>query len=250
MAAILLCAIMALQDDAAVDAALQTFGKAWLKDKTPEARVALIAELAKTPHEKVVSKLGSLVTSEDKQVRLAAAAGLGTMTATPELKKSAAKSLTSALSSGANLSDVEVRIGILTALGNLGEESGEKKVREHFEDKNLKIAVAAVNAAGAMKTKGMVEPLIAVLRDCEAEIKKSAQAPPQTGQKLGQIDPNKKAPPPGSGKDPAQDKLTRANSLFLPAQRALAALSGQPFRTTDEFEKWWAANKATYAPPK
>lgn len=246
---VLLLAVLALQDDPAVDQALSDFGKQWLKDKTSAGRAGLVAELAKTQHEKVISKLASLVTSEDKQVRLAAAAALGTMTGTPELKKSAAKALTSSLSSGANVGDAEIKIAVLTAFGTLGEESAEKKVKEHFEDKNLKIAVAAVTAAGQMKCKGLVEPLIGVLRECEQEIKKANTVQQQTGQKLGQTDPTKKAPT-TPAKDPAKEKKDRANALFPTSQGALATLTGHSLKTSDDYEKWWAANKATFAPPK
>src|SRR5262245_26039957 len=138
---ILIAIILALapQDEAAAKAALETYKTATAKSKDPKVHAEAVAELAKTLHESVAAKLGSLLTTDDKDVRIAAAAGLGTFTK-PEVRGSAAKQLTQALTAGANSRLPEVRIAILTALGALQEESSANAVKSHFDDKDPKIA--------------------------------------------------------------------------------------------------------------
>jgi hypothetical protein len=252
MTALLLCTMMALQDDAAATTALETFNKAWTKEKTGDGRATAVTELAKTLHEKVCVKLSSLLTSEDKQVRLAAAPGLGTFNTTPELKKSASKALCTGLTAGANSNDPETKIAILTALGALNEETSAAKVKDHFDDKDNKIASAAVAAAGNIKSKTLVEPLIEILKECEQEIKKATTLPQGVAGKAGKMPaPAKKAPAaPSPANDPEKVKKDRANALLGPSQTALCILTNQgSLKTSEEFEKWWAKNRSNF-PPK
>jgi HEAT repeat protein len=245
---VILLLVMALvqQDDAAATQAITTFDATFSKTKDSNARVAEVSTLAKTPHEKVANKLGTLLTNEDKAVRTAAAVGLGSFTsAAPEVKKSASKALISGLSAGANLREVEVRVAILTALGVLQEESSGTALKTHFDDKDAKIAGAAITAAGQLKTKTMVEPLIEQLKDSEKNAKLPAPAPSTGG---------KKNFPKGGGggatTDPEQAKHDRASALIPVAQAALGGLTGQSHANGDEWEKWWIKNKSTFTVPK
>src|SRR5215510_6665198 len=90
------------QDDAAAKAALEAYKAATTKSKDPKAHTDAIAELAKTPHESVAAKLGSLLTTETSEVRIAAATALSSFKTPPELKLSASKFLVQALTAGAN----------------------------------------------------------------------------------------------------------------------------------------------------
>jgi hypothetical protein len=243
MTAFMLCAMMALQDDTAATAALETFSKAWSKEKTSDGRTNLVTELAKTQHAKVVAKLATLLSDTDKTVRIGAAAGLATYTSTPELKKSAATALCTGIHAGANVNDPEVKIAILAALGTLGEETSASKVKEFFDEKNLKVAVAAITAAGTIKSKVMMDPLIQLLRECEQEQKKS-QAPPPAPGKGAKAMPTKASSAP-VGPDPEQAKKDRANALIGPTQSSLCQLSGQgSFKTSEQFDTWWSKNRS------
>ena len=252
MIALLLCAMMVrqAQDDPASASAIETFNKAWSKDKTSDGRASAVTELAKVQYEKVCGKLSSLLTSEDKGVRIAAATGLGTF-ASPELKKSASKGLCSGLTAGADSNDPDVKIAILAALGTLNEETSAAKVRDHFDEKDNKIASAAVTAAGNIKNKTLVEPLIEVLKECEQEIKKATTLPQGIPGKAGKLPaPSKKAPV-GPANDPEKVKRDRANALLGPSQTALCTITGQgSLKTSEEFEKWWSKNRNTFNPAK
>lgn len=247
MISMILAMALACQDDAAAAAAVDTFNKTFAKEKAAEARVAAVNDLAKVLHEKVSQRLAALLTVDDKAVRIAAATGLGTFITTPELKRSAAKGLTSALTAGANSNDPDVKIAIFGALGALNEESSVNKVKDHYEDKDVKVAQAAVTASGQIKSKNLVEPLISLLRDIENELKKGqSPLPPPVGSKA----PKKPAPPPPAASDADRQKRDRALAMQGTTQSALCNLTGQgSLKTADEFEKWWNKNKSNF-PPK
>jgi hypothetical protein len=242
---ILLAIMLALapQDEAAARAALETYKTTTAKSKDPKVHADAVAELAKTAHEKVAGMLGSLLTTDDKDVRIAAAAGLGTFTQPPDLRVSAAKHLTQALTAGANLKFVDVRVAIFAALGALQEESSANAVKSHFDDKDPKIASAALSAAGSMKCKSLVEPLIQVLRDCERTINGGALPLPPPPTVKG-----KPPLPPGPQKDQDKEKKDRANAIIGSAASALSTLTQQNLKTGDEYERWWIKNRSSFNP--
>jgi hypothetical protein len=249
MIAILLAAALAFQDDAAATEAIAAFDATLSKSKDPSARVAAVGQLEKVHHEKVVSRLGNLLTHEDKGLRVAAAHALGTFHEVPELRKSASRVLVSALSSGANQKEDEVRVAIFAALGTLQEESSATAIKSHFDDKDVPIAQAAVSAAGALKLKSMVEPLIELLKDCEKKLK-----PPDSGGSRT-TKPVKTPKGGGGGADPAQDpeaqKRNRAQALHPTVLNALAGLTGQTnILSSDDWEKWWSKNRNSFDPSK
>jgi hypothetical protein len=249
---VLLFLIMAFapQDDAAAAEAIATFESAFSKSKDSGTRAGAVATLARTHHEKVAARIGSLLTYEDKGVRIAAAQGLAGLTgAPPELKKSASHHLVSALTAGVNVRDEEVMIALFSALGGLQEESAGSAIKNHFEDKDPKIAGAAASAAGSLKSKTMVEPLIELLRECEriAKAATPAPAPPSTGKAP-------KAPKGGAGagganpSDPEAAKRDRARNLIPTVQAALQTLTGQSLSGGDEWERWWGKNRSSFTP--
>jgi hypothetical protein len=231
------------QDEAAAKAALEAYKAAVAKSKDAKSHVDAIAELAKTPHESVAAKLGSLLTTDAGEVRIAAATALSSFSKPPELKVSASKLLVQALTAGANVKEIEVRVAIFGALGALQEESSANAVKTHFDDKNPKIACAALAAAGALHSKSLVEPLIQVVRDSEKILNGGALPPPPPAPGKG-----KPPPPPPPQKDTDREKKDRANMVNGAALSALAALTQQNFRTGDEWEKWWVKNRSTFAP--
>jgi hypothetical protein len=248
---ILLAVVLALapQDAAAAKAALDTYATATAKSKDPRAHAEAVAELAKTLHETVATKLGSLLTTEDNQVRMAAAAGLRGFIQPPELKVSAARHLAQALTAGANLRLVDVRVAIFEALGGLQEESSANAIKSHFEEKDSKIACAAVAAAGALKSKTLIDPLIQLLRECEKIVNEGNVPPPPPtvkGAKVG------KSPPPGrnNNNDTDREKKDRASAVGGAAQSALTSLCQQNLKTSDEWEKWWIKNRGSFTPSK
>ena len=246
MVALLLVLSLAVQDDAAATEAISTFEATFSKTKDTSARSAAITTLSKTRHEKVVGRLGTLLTHEEKALRIAAAQALATFKDAPELRKSAAHVLASALSSGSNQKEIEVQVALFTAIGHLGEESSGSALKSHFDDKDEQLAGAAITAAGALKSKAMVEPLMDELRDCEKK-SKSPEAPTGGGKPMR----NPKGGGSGSSAaDPEALKRQRATFLLPVVQGALSTLTGQNLSLSNDWEKWWSKNRASFNPEK
>jgi len=246
MLALLLALSVTPQDDAAVTAAIAAFDAVMSKSKDSGARVSAVGTLSKVRHERVVGRLGAVLSHEEKVLRIAAAQAMTEFKAPPELRRPAAHALSSALNAGANLKQPEVLVALFNAIGALGDESSCTVLRTHFDDKDPQLAGAALTAAGALKQKALVEPLIEVLRDCE----KKAKSPDSSGgtAKKG------KAPKNTGGGDPGlsaeAQKRQRAQNLLGIAQQALSSLTGQNFPTGDEWGKWWSKNRSTFEPAK
>jgi hypothetical protein len=257
MMVLLISAFLASQaaDEPAANTALENFNKAWGAAKGGDQRAAAIGQLSTTHHEKVVAKLGGYTTNEDKSVRLAAIGGLQSFTDTPELRKSASRPLQGAINSGVNQVDPDCRIAILNALGALGDESSWSKVKDLWEDKELKVATAAITASGLIKSKNLVEPLINLLREFENDLKKGQVAPPPAATSTaGKRMPVSKSAPgsaaPQQMSDADKQKRDRAYALQGTTQTALCTLTGQgSLKTSTDFENWWAKNKNAF-PPK
>jgi HEAT repeat protein len=250
---ILLAIVLALapQDAAAAKAAIDAYTATTAKSKDPRAHAEAVGELAKVLHETVAAKLGSLLTTDDNQVRIAAAQALRGFINPPELKVSAAHQLASALTAGANLRLDDVRIAIFEALGALQEESSANAIKSHFEDKESKIACAAVGAAGALKSKTLIDPLINLLRECERTVNAGNTPPPQApvgkGAKVGKTPPSGRST---NNNDTDKEKRDRASAVGGAAVSALSNLTQQSLRTSDEWEKWWIKNRSSFTPAK
>ena len=254
MMALLLAITLSLQDDAAAADALAKFDAAFSKAKDSAARSSAVSGLS-TPHEKVVSKLASLLTNEDKQVRLAAARVLGGFTgAPPEVKKSASHALSSGLTAGVNVKDPEVMESLFSAIGGLQEESAASTIKSHWEDRDVKVASAAVSAAGALKSRSLIEPLIELVKECEKKTNPPSNNPaPSSGGKSTKLPKAPKGSGSGGGApqpDPEAAKRERAANLLSAAGQALTALTGQNHATGDEWERWWSKNRSTFTPQK
>ncbi len=253
MLALLLAVCLAPQDDAAATEAITAFDSTLSKSKDSSARVSAVLTLAKTHHEKVVNRLGTLLTHEEKGLRIAAAQALATFKDSPDLKKPAAHAIGSAISSGSNQKESEVLVALFTALGHLQEESSASVLKSHYDDKDAQIAGAAVTASGALKAKSLVDPLIELLRDCE---KKSQTTDTSGGgnPKARPVKSSSKGGGGGTGQEPPPDaeaqKRMRAQNLLPTVQSALQTLTGQTFQASVEWEKWWAKNRASFTPSK
>jgi HEAT repeat protein len=234
------------QDDAAATEAVSAFDATLSRSKDPGTRLAAVGTLSKVHHERVVSRLGMVLSHEEKPLRIAAAQAMMVFKENPALRKSAAHALSSALSAGANLKEPEVQVALYGAIGHLGDESSCTVLRSHFDEKDAQIAQAAITAAGSIKVKSMVEPLIDELRDCE----KKAKSPQSSGSTPKRV---KSAKNSGGGEpalDPEQQKRQRALNLLPVVQQALNTLTGQSFNTADDWEKWWSKNRNSFEPAK
>jgi HEAT repeat protein len=215
-------------EDAAAAEAIEKF-KTDYKAKETSARAAAVADLAQTQHDKVYIHLAQVLTSGDeKEVRIAAAKGLGGAT---EKKKPVA--LLSA-SLGPNAKDVAVVAAILEALGRLGDQSACPTVENNFKSKSVTVLKAAVEAAGDLKSRGSVRPLIDLLKNLEEGAK---QAPTMTGGSYGggnipQVNGG------GVSDDLAKERERVVKPIVI---KVLGNLTKVNHTLAKEWEDWWRA---------
>ncbi len=230
MLTMMLALALSAQDEAAARAAIEKFGKEY-KARDVKARAAAVTEMAKTQHPKVHDKLGLLVKADGKEVRIAAAQGLGN--ATDNLQKVAGH-----LANGIapNASELSVAVAIAQALEKIQEGLGVSTIKALFTNLNTPVAKVAVETAGELQKKDFIEPLIALLKWLETNTRLATNiggGKTVTGGGLPGVG--------GGAGDP--DAPKREKALKPVIHKVLEALTRQNFKTTKEWEEWWKKNK-------
>ena len=226
--AILLLALVGDNDKEAEDA-LERFKTAY-KNTSAAGRASAVSDLAKTPHEKTLGKLAGILGSEEMPVRIAAAKGIGNFT---DYKKKASPILQDALAA-TNKDSVDLAVAILEGLGKLGDESTLPAIEQHFDDKDSKIAKAALLAAGEVKSSKAIDPIIELMKKYEkasGKDPKAKKASSTAGVNLGI---------PGGGDDPVK-KL--ATDVLPSCIKALTAITKEKWTTSNEWIIWWGRHK-------
>ena len=225
-----------------VDEALRSFATAF-RSREIKTRAAAVTTLARTQDQKVLNKLGPLLKHRDREIRLAAAGGLRTWTGT--IKGNVAKQFSRALASGTNRRDGEVQIAILSGLASLKVESSASAVEKLFDADDPAVAKAAVAAAGAIRSKKSVSPLISLLQYLEKVSKPlPAPKPPLAGGYGKTIT----RPAPTESKS-AREKRARATTVLPSVRGALQAITGQTtLKTGRDWSAWWSRNRSSFKP--
>jgi len=211
----------AAQESTEAEEALKTFRSAY-RAATPAARAAAVTELARTKDPKVVDKLGTLLGADEAQVRIAAAGGLAEAS---EPRARAVRFLVEALAANSRLP--EVQVALFESLGKLGEESALPTVHRAFREKDVRVAKAAIRAAGTIRGKSSMEPLVALMKNLDKCIK--------TGQSGGY-----RAPKGAGEQGPPLEELLQETI------RAIQTLTGESWTTVQEWEIWWNRRKASF----
>jgi hypothetical protein len=220
--------------------ALDAFKTAY-KSKEAADRTAAVEALAKTEHEKVSAKLAQLLVVDDKTVRIAAAKGLGNVTQTDLRKKSVTY-----LSKGIppNAQEVEVIVSIVEALELIGPGVGLAVLHQHFVWPQIPVGEGAVIAAGKLKKKESVGPLITLLKVLQLSSREAQNVGPGgrtvTGGGLPGVS--------GGAVDP--DAPKREKALTPLATRSLEQITKMSFKTWKEWEAWWKDKGPDFEVPK
>jgi hypothetical protein len=223
-------------EDTAANDALEKF-KSDYKAKESSARASAVLELGKTQHEKVVARVGQVLTSpDDKDVRIAAAKALGGGT---EYKKKSAQVLIAAI--GPNQKDSVVVAAILEALGKLGDQVAVGTVESEFKSKDVAVLKAAVEAAEGLGSRSSVPLLIDLLKRLE-EGAKTAPNPGggggYGGGKYGGL---------GGGSGVTDAMAQEREKVVKPVvHKALASLTKASHAMAKEWEDWWRTEGGKY----
>jgi HEAT repeat protein len=126
-----------------------------------------------------------------------------------------------------------VLVAILEALGKL-KEGAVGEVEKQFKAKVVKVAQAAVEAAGAIGSRTSVAPLIDILKQIEASTQPTGEGVPNIGG--------------GVATDPAErDRERLLKPVILRVLRALTKVNNAGAK---EWGEWWRQNGAKFMSEK
>jgi HEAT repeat protein len=222
--------VLGLQvDDKAADEAVDRFRKG-MANPNASARASAVLELSRVPHDKTLKNLLPCLTADVKDVRKAAAKGLGGFA---DWKKVVTPALTAALG-GINAKEAEVRCEIFGALGKLADPLALSTVHGAFKDDDVRVAQAAIGAAGGMRQKESIDALL----DLQKQIQKWLK--------------NKQAGPYRDDKGQQGDERAytgRLNDVQKTILDAFKKITLERWGSAQEWEIWWNKKKAGYEVP-
>lgn len=234
--------------DKAAEEAIEKFKGVYKPSATTAERTAAVADLARLQHEKVLRRLGNLLVTDDRGIRIAAAKGLAEY---KEIKKQATAALVNAI--GPNMTMKDVISALFDAIGKLGEESGLANLPRFFEEKDVDIAKSSIRGAGESKKRMMIEPIMAVMREND-DIMDGGNKKKKTGGVPGANTPGTGGgggfgglPNVGDGNDDAKKKkLDRAKGIVDACVKAMQSITTEKWSTREEWDIWWNRNKSKF----
>lgn len=247
MTLVLILALLAGDDKAANDA-LEKF-KTDYKAKETAAKVKAIEDLAQVQHEKITAKLATLLSADEKQLRVAGAKGLGDRTDDKEKKKAGA-ALGAAVKPNEKMPDVLA--AILEAIAKLKDESAMPEVHKLLESEVTEVAQGAVTTAGAVKSKTSFDPLIKRLKEADEVLKPRDQTPGAGGKGGfgGGFGGRLTGGAGGSGTLTPKEKRDLAKTMQTAIKKVLSDLAGTNCEDGKDWENWWKEHQNTWKAPK
>jgi HEAT repeat protein len=235
MIACLLALALLGQDDAAAKDALEKFKTAY-KAKEPSDRAMAVTELAKTQHDKVIVKLGALLVVDDMTVRIAAAKGLSA--AAGDNRKKAVNLLSRAF--GPNAGEPFVSSSLVEAMETMQDGLGYAVLKANLKSPDPQTSRAAIEAAGQIRDKSFIAPLLEHARFLEAAAREAVNTGPGGRTVTGGGIPGVG----GTVGDP--DAPKRARLLVPLIHKALESITKQSFKSVNEWIEWWKKNEADF----
>ena len=231
MLELLLLPALLFQDAKAADDAIERFKSAY-KTRDASARAAAVAELGKTQDKKILSRLGKFLVVDVPMVRIAAAKSLSAWSGD---KKRVVVYLLNG--SRANAKDPTVLAAMLDALGGLGHPAAAREVNRHFKSRDLAIAKASVEAAGKIRVRESVQPLVKLLKFLE-DGAKSVSRPGGGGGKLPGL---------GGGGNISDRNAQQRHRVVTPlVHKALRSITGEQISSRADWEIWYKVEGRTF----
>jgi HEAT repeat protein len=232
------------RDDAALKQALKRFNDDYYRAGAKlDEKIAAVVELAKFRSPLAAKALASLLTRDALQVRLVAARELAKFQGVDGADGALLGALRSKANGGQKMT--QVRIMALRGLGELKTKDAAADVDRLVEDKEIWVAKAAVDAAGKIRVRTSVAPLIAALRRIEGPSGMNALPSNPLEAELSESNLQ------GILKEEVLQTKPKTERELLkdPIRAALKSITQQDFAAVKEWEAWWAKSKATFQVP-
>lgn len=212
------------------DEAIARFKKEYSTPKV-EDRAAAVKSLGATKGEKILKVLADLLGRDEAAVRIEAADALG------GFDGYATKASAYLLASLGGNREETVQAALLEAVGRLKEESSAPVVNKWIDVKDNRVAKAAVEATGLIRSASSIEPLIDLLKKLEKLGRLSKSSANQAG-----------GPSiPGSARnDSNKEARERMKALQPPTIKALQSITKQGLKVPEDWDEWWKKNRATF----
>lgn len=199
--------------------------KAARRSADPQARALAVSELGKFPHDKTYAKLVGLLGSEDRALRISSARTLGEF---KDWRKGAVPALLAAFQ--AHAKDPEMQAATMASLGRLGDEAALPRIHAAFRGPDARVAQAAIEATGVLRSASSMEPLLALMKELARHMERKSPG--------GYEGPN------GVGEEGEQQ--TRLKALYDAAIKSVQSIAKDSWTTHQEWEVWWKRRKATF----
>lgn len=210
------------------------FQAAVRKSRDADELEAALRTLGTLQHPRVLKELLPYLKHPADNVRLAAAKEAARYSENREAALALADALQSLIS---NRSEIDLIEAFFDAFGKVGCKPVVGRIHPHLEHKDTRIARAAIQACGKVRSYRSVEPLLNVMRHLEAIQN------PNTARHLpgGQVPGVPNLPGGGSSAQwQAQWDLWNRRQELLPAvHAALKAITGESHATSREWQAWW-----------
>lgn len=226
--AMLAAALLGPQEDKDAADALSKF-KGEMKNPSSVARAAALMELTRVPHPKTLNAILPYLHQDTAEVRKSAAAALGAFI---DYKKTALPSLIGAIAP--NQKEPVVVEALFASIGKLGDETSIPTVHKYCEDKDPKIAKAALGAVGQIRKLQSIDFIIELMKRLEKHL-------PDPGQgNNGGVDV---VGVPGGGDDPNR---VRAREVVPACIATLKVITKEAYPSSKEWQIWWAKKKGSF----
>jgi HEAT repeat protein len=242
--------------DTEAEAAVVEFAQAMAEqDARIDDRVLAIRRVSKVRHKRVLDALDPYLAGGPMLQRVVVARVLGDFAKV----NGAGRALCSAYVKEANASSemIPVRISILRSLGAMKSMEGAPVVDAAIRHGDVWVAKAAADAAGKIRAKSSIEPLIELfaklsgkegnqqidtkdpLADLLSDAKKTSTDPDVHARKFEDA---------RAGAGPADTTLR--DILRKPVLDALMSITRCRYSTVSEWKQWWISNRRNFQVPK
>ena len=226
-----MAALLGPQEDKEAVEAISKFKKEMNNPSTP-ARAAAVSELGRVHHQKTLLAILPWLTNDGGEVRKAAAAALAGFV---DFKKVALPALVSAIQP--NQKDAMVVESIFQSIGKLGDETTLPTVHRYCDDKDPKVAKAALTAAGQIRKLQSIDYIIDLMKRLEKYLPDPSSGNAGVGGVGGVNIPG------GGGDDP---NLARAREVIPACIATLKVITKENWPSSKEWQLWWLKKKGSF----